>query len=278
MSASITDGLLALRFARGPGGRTEVAERAQRFPLRMTVPMYLDDSDPGMAFVYVQNPTGGVFAGDRLTTRIAVGAGGRVHLTTPSATKIMSMEGSGARQRLEVELGSETYLEYVPELLIPLAGSRYQQDIRVTLDTGATFIGVESVAPGRLAAGEAFAYERLRLSLTIQVGGRDVCVDMLDLEPSRRSPTSRGLLGPYPYFGSIVAARADCPTGLAAALDQAIAGRANVLAAAGDLPSGAGAYARVLAFSPGELRRTLAAGWEAARLMLTGHPAPGRRK
>lgn len=244
----------------------------------MTVPMYLDDSDPGMAFVYVQNPTGAVFGGDRLTTRIAVAAGGRVHLTTPSATKIMRMEGGDAKQLLEVELETGAYVEYIPELLIPQAGSRFEQDVLVTLGKGAAFISVESVAPGRLAAGEAFAYERLRLSLTIQGGGRDVCVDTLDLEPSRRSPTSRGLLGPYPYIGSIVAARVDCPKGLAVAIDQAIAGTANVLAAAGDLPSGAGAYARVLALSPGELRRTLDAGWEAARLVLTGHPAPRRRK
>jgi urease accessory protein len=244
----------------------------------MTVPMYLDDSDPGMAFVYVQNPTGAIFGGDRLTTRIAVGAGGRVHLTTPSATKIMRMESGSAEQRLEVELGGEAYLEYLPELLIPQAGSRYEQDIQVTLGKGAAFISAESVAPGRLAAGEAFAYQRLRLSLTIRTGGRDVSVDTLDLEPSRRSPTSRGLLGPYPYIGSIVAARADCPKGLASALDQAIAGSANVLAAAGDLPAGAGAYARVLAFTPGELRRTLDVGWEAARLILTGHPAPRGRK
>ena len=33
VSACIADGLLALRFARGRAARTEVAERAQRFPL-----------------------------------------------------------------------------------------------------------------------------------------------------------------------------------------------------------------------------------------------------
>ena len=244
----------------------------------MTVPLYLDAADPTMAFVYVQNPTGAVFGGDRLTTRIAVDPGGHVHLTTPSATKIMRMEGSEAKQTLEVDVGTGAYVEYLPELLIPQAGSRYEQDIVVTLGDGASFIGVESVAPGRLASGEAFAYERLRLSLVVRTGQRDICVDTLDLEPARRSPASHGLLGQYRYVGSIVAAARGHPGGLVTALDEAMSPIPNVLAAAGDLPSDAGAYARVLAFSPGDLRRALHAGWEAARLLLTGHPAAKRRK
>ena len=60
------DGLLELAFRVGPGDRTVLASRRQRFPLRLTVPLMLDPALPGMAFVYVQNPTGGVFAGDRL--------------------------------------------------------------------------------------------------------------------------------------------------------------------------------------------------------------------
>ena len=69
--ASARTGCSTLRLRRAaPDGRTVLAERRQRFPLRMTVPMYLDAGDRGMAFVYVQNPTGGVFAGDRLASRV----------------------------------------------------------------------------------------------------------------------------------------------------------------------------------------------------------------
>ena len=72
------DGLLALRFARAErGAPSRLVERRQRFPLRLTVPLYLDPAEPGMAFVYVQNPTGGVFPGDDLTTEVTADEGTR---------------------------------------------------------------------------------------------------------------------------------------------------------------------------------------------------------
>ena len=82
------EGMLSLAFWCDARGRTTLSAHRQRFPLRTTVPLYLDDADPGMAFVYVQNPTGAVFAGDRLTTRVAAGADARVHVTTQSAIRL----------------------------------------------------------------------------------------------------------------------------------------------------------------------------------------------
>ncbi len=64
------------------------------------MPFHLDAAAPDMAFVYVQNPTGGVFAGDRLLTSVTADPGARVHLTTQSATKLYRMEGGEARQEL----------------------------------------------------------------------------------------------------------------------------------------------------------------------------------
>src|SRR5262249_47801914 len=134
-------GLLALRFVSGAGGRTELAERSQRFPLRWTVPMYLDPGDPGMAFVYIQNPTGGLFAGDRLVTRRAAGPRTSVHLTTQSATKAYRMVEGEACQRIEVALGEGAFVEYAPDLLIPQAGAKLDQELAVDVGEGAAFVG-----------------------------------------------------------------------------------------------------------------------------------------
>jgi len=46
------------------------------------MPFYLDARAVGMAFVYVQNPTGGIFAGDHLIASVIAEADARVHLTT----------------------------------------------------------------------------------------------------------------------------------------------------------------------------------------------------
>ena len=87
------DGVLDAAFVRDGRGRTVLKTLRQRFPLRTTVPFYVDDGDPAMAFLYVQNPTGAVFAHDRLNTSVAAGDGTRVHVTTQSATKRILAEG-----------------------------------------------------------------------------------------------------------------------------------------------------------------------------------------
>src|SRR5205823_503221 len=110
-SPARSDGLLDLRLERGRDGVTRIVRRAQRFPLHLTAPLYLDPLEPGLPFLYVQNPSGGVFAGDRLRIRIEAGPGARAHLTTPSATRLQRMDGDGARQDVELVLGEGAYVE-----------------------------------------------------------------------------------------------------------------------------------------------------------------------
>ena len=279
MTATLADGLLELRLAAGADGSTRVVERRQRFPLRTTVPFHLDPALPGMAFLYVQNPSGAVFAGDRLSTRVDAGPGTLVHLTTPAATKVARMEAGYASERVELRLAAGAYLERIPEPLIPQAGSRYEQAVDVTVEDGAAFVGLEAVAPGRLARGERFEFDRLRLETTVRdAGGEEVAVDSLLLEPSRRNPAARGLLGRHPYAGMLVAVREGRGRELAGALDGALAGVSGVIAGAGALPGDAGAYARVLAETSAALRTALELVWGAARWELVRAPLPPRRK
>jgi urease accessory protein len=274
VSVRLSEGLLELRFAVGPGGRTELVQHTQRFPLRLTVPLYLDTLDTGMAFVYVQNPTGGIFGGDRLMTRVIVEEGARVHLTTSSATKIYRMDKGEAVQLTEIRLGRGSYFEYVPEPLIPQAGSRFIQEICIELSPTATFVSTEMVAPGRFARGEIFKYDRLFLRTTVSSsGGRELCTETLLLEPSHRYPGRRGVLGAYRYLGTLLALApgGNC-TALAARLDESVLDLPSVLAAGGTLPSNAGAFVRILARAPIETKSALQTAWHEARDALAGLP------
>ncbi|MEZ5100233.1 MAG: urease accessory protein UreD [Thermoleophilia bacterium] len=269
-------GLLDLAFELR-GGATVLVERLQRFPLRLTVPLHLDPGDPGMAFVYVQNPTGAVFAGDRLELAVRAGAGTRVHLTTQAATKVARMDVGDAWQRLLVEAGEDAYVESIPDALIPQQGADYAQETVVRLAAGAAFVGAELVAPGRVARGEAHAYARLLLRTAV-VGpdGAELAVDALELRPARRSPGARGVLGGDRYLGTLLA----CGPGageLGPALDAALAA-APGRAAASSLPHGRGAIVRVLAETAPEARAALDAAWAVARRALRGLDLPPRRK
>jgi urease accessory protein len=225
-----------------------------------------------MAFVYVQNPTGGVFGGDRLLTSVTADAGARVHLTTQSATKLYRMDGGEARQELRFELAAGAYVENMPDALIPQAGTRY-------LAAGATFVSAETIAPGRRAHGERFAYELLELTTQVRRDGRELCVETLRLEPGRARPDVAGVLGGADYLVSLLALAPESDAArLAATIDAALAAGEGFCGAAGELPRGAGAVVRILAPDAPSAERALRCAWAAARHALLGLSLPERRK
>jgi urease accessory protein len=279
MSPGHQDGLLELSFRRDGRGRSALSERRQRFPLRMTAPLYIDPADRGMAFVYAQNPTGGVFAGDRLRTSLTAMDGARVHLTTQSATKLYRCEAGGAEQSLEFHVRDGAYVEHVPDPLIPHAGARFSQRLVANVAPGGAFLAAETVAPGRRAHGESVAYGALTLHTEVRRDGRELCVDRLVLEPGRSDPRTPGVLGTAEYLVTLLAVapeRQSAP--LAEALDEALAATAGIAGAAGELPNGAGAFARVLADDSLAARRALRLAWSTAREVLVALPLPPLRK
>jgi urease accessory protein len=271
------EGLLELELDVGPSGRTVLTRRAQRFPLHLTAPLYLDPGDPGLAFLYLQNASGGMFGGDRVRIGVAVRAGARAHLTTPSATKLYRTTGDAARHVVALEVDERAWLEYLPEPLIPHAGGALEQELTaVVADTAVLLVG-ERLAPGRLARGEAFEYERLLLSTRVLRGGAELVVDALDLQPARLSPRRRGLLGRFPYLVSLLAVAAGADA-LADRVDDAVRSVPGTLAAAGPLPNDAGVLARVLATSPSVAAAAANAAWAVLRGGLLGLPLPPYRK
>ena len=278
-AASHVDGLLALRLRRDPAGRTVIAARRQRFPLRTTVAFHLDERDPGMAFVYVQNPTGGVFESDRLTVDVVAEAGTRLHLTGQSATKLCRSEhGAFGTQELRLDVGEGAYVEHVPDALIPHAGARYRQRTAVELAPGGLFVGAETIAPGR--AWERFAYHELDLRTVVRTGGRELCLDALRLAPGAlRDPGCAGVLGAHHWLVTLLAVAPDHDgEALAAHIDTGLAAHGDVLAAAGPLPDGCGTVVRILAHRAPAARRALLHAWSDVRAALVGLPLPPLRK
>jgi urease accessory protein len=262
-----------------PDGRTYLSRRRQRFPLRLTAPLRLDPGRPEMAFLYVQNPTGGTFEDDDLLVSLRARGGARVHLTTQAATKVCRAGEGCARQRVELAVAEGAFVEYVPDLLIPHAGARFEQELVADVEPGGRLIASELVAPGRVAHAEAFEYTSLSLTTRIRVEARETAVDTVVLAPARRDPRGPGILGGRSYLGSLftVAPREDADA-LASAVSGALAGMPGCTAATGTLPSGAGVLTRVLAGSRIHTERALRAAWTAARVALLGAPPPRRRK
>jgi len=151
------DGALQLDFERR-GPATVVAGCRFTLPLQVLAPVALDDP---AAVVSILNPTGGLVGGDRLAIDVRAGAGAHAVLTTPSATRVYRADGPPTLQTVRLSVGPRAVVEWVPDHIIPFAGSALRQSIEIELDASGGLILVDAFAAGRVAAGEGWRFARL---------------------------------------------------------------------------------------------------------------------
>lgn len=275
----MTTARLALHTVCDSRGRTRICLLDQQFPLRTTGLMYLEAADPGMAHAYLQNPSGALFDGDHHEMAIRLGAQSRLHLTTQSATRIARSAGSGTSQRASLTLAEGSYLEYVPDALVPMAGAVLRQETTVRLDTAARYLGVEMLTPGRIAHGERFEYERARLHTQVERADGACCRDTVQLSPGQEAPGRAGVMGAHLQCATVLAVgpAAFSPT-LLSALSPMAVGLPAVFGAATALPDDLGVLVRLLSEKVTALRRGVQQLVDAARFVLAGLPASLVRK
>ncbi len=169
---------------------------------------------PGVgALVHLHNVSGGVLAGDRLALDVEVAAGAAAQVTTTGATRLYRHRADAAdsEHRARFSVGDEALLEYLPDAVIPYAGSRHTQRTEIRLGLGATLFWWEVIAPGRLAAGERFAFERLRIETEVHAGTRPVLRENFLLEPSERALSATVRMFEYSHLASLCAVQEGRP-------------------------------------------------------------------
>jgi len=190
---------LRLAFARNDVTRqTTLAFSHQDPPLRVVRAFH---NDNGGAMAHLHNVSGGLFGGDDLSLHVEVGKGAEAQLTTTGATRVYR-RGIGTpvtRQQNEFTVSDDALLEYVPDAIIPFAGSSYSQHTIVQLSPNAGLFWWEILAPGREARDEVFVFERVEMQTNIAAGDEIICIDRMKLEPQKNSVASPGRMGPYRY-------------------------------------------------------------------------------
>ena len=262
---------------------TQLTVREQRPPLQVIRAFPLPT---GGALVHIHNISGGVLGGDRLSLDIEVGPEAQAQLTSTSATRLYRNRPDvpTALQASVIRIHEGALLEYLPDSLIPFAGSRYQQRTRIDLEAGAGLFWWETVAPGRVARGESFAYEQLFLGLQIAAQGRSIAIENLRLEPHCRTLSSLARLGPYDHFGSFYICRMGLDTACWSRLEAELGELAQELSRPGELLWGVsrlvahGLVVRVVSRRGRDIPPGLLAFWRVAKQALYGEePVPPRK-
>ncbi|MFN5857093.1 MAG: urease accessory protein UreD [Pseudanabaenaceae cyanobacterium] len=135
-------------------------------PYRMQRPFYPEGN--GICHGVVLHTAGGMVQGDQLSLQVQSHSHSHGILTTAAATKIYRRDGASeqteqsttnplrTRQKLQITIASQAWLEWLPQETIVFAGADYHQTQRIDLAPEGVYLGWEVVRFGRTARGEKF--------------------------------------------------------------------------------------------------------------------------
>jgi len=229
-----TRGLLDLRFHYQPALRQTALEVvAQAPPLRVVRAFPLPG---GAALAHLHNISGGVLGGDAFEVHLSVESQAQAQLTTPSATRVYRHRPGlpDASQEMRVEVGSGAVLEYLPDPLIPFAQARYRQRTHIQLSPDAGLFWWETIAPGREAHGERFAYDSLDMALEITTDERPVALERYLIQPQEAPLSSLARLGKYLYHTTFYICQVGVAQAVWLALEDELGGIAKQYTESGD--------------------------------------------
>lgn len=275
----IVAGRLDLAFAADPGGRTYLARQYADYPFHVCRALYQDAERPGLATLYLQSCSGGVYEDDRLDVRLEASDGAEAHVSTQSPTIVHTMPSGHASLEARIVCARGSYLEYLPDPQILFPRSRCSSKIELSLSGDAVALVSDSFL-SHDPNGQDEMFSRYASEIFIENGsGRVLAIDRLRVDGSDFADRAPGISGSYAAQGTmIVGGLALSSPSLATALRGIGLDWSGAAIGVSELPNSAGLIVRVLAADGAALKRAMSLAWCAARLVLKGAKPVERRK
>lgn len=200
-------GFLRLGFELDGEGRTILRDWERRAPLIVQQALYFDEELPDMACVYILSSGGPNVDGDRYEQIITLRSGSCVHLSTGAATKIAEMRYNYASLQQTIRLEADSYLEYLPEPIIPCKHSRYASSTLIVADPSSTLIYAEIYHSGRrhFGQGEQFEYDVLSVATRAEShSGELLFREKFIIRPDVYHPKQVGAMDGFEIFANVI--------------------------------------------------------------------------
>ena len=197
-------GIMELELQLNNNDKTNVTKQFSQVPLQVQRALYPDRMIPEMAYIYIVSPSGGVLQGDRYRTDITLENRAMAHITTQGATRVYSMDTNFATQIFNISVKNGSYLEYIPDQIIPYRNSRYYQEVNLNIHSNSTLVYSEVMTPGRVAMDESFEYDIcfLRTKCTDEENKIKI-YENSKIVPKIQKISELGILGIYPIVGTV---------------------------------------------------------------------------
>ena len=260
------------------GQQTILADSYCTSPWHLLPPMYLDET--GRACTFLLNPSGGLVGGDRLIVHASIGSNAQVLISSPSANRVYRSPSSFSTQTIRISVGNDATLEWLPDLTIPYAGSRFRQQIHVTLAPRATVLLWDGMAAGRVARNERWAFSRYENEIRLVTASGASLVDRFRVggHDNRRAQW----MDTWNYLGSLYlvgdSLNDDTRALLADRTGEVIACFRHTIFGGVSEPAAPGLAVKLLARSATELNEAVTAVWRTIRGGLWNLPVPDLRR
>ena len=184
--------------------KTVIKKYYAKVPLFIQRALYLEESIPSMAYIYVISPSGGILQGDRYKIGIKLSNNAQANITTQGATRIYKMEKDYATQMIDIVVEEGCYCEYIPDQIIPYTNSRFHQLTNLKVHENATMIYSEILVPGRVASGEKFEYDICYIkTVATNHAVKLRFIDVLKLMPKKDNFKARGIMENFSILGNV---------------------------------------------------------------------------
>lgn len=201
-------GYLRMGFELDKDGKCIMRDLERRVPIIVQQELYFDRNWKELPCVYILSSGGANIDGDRYQQDIRMKKDTFAWVSTGAATKLSEMKRnySGMKQHFILEEGS--YLEFMPEPVIPCRHTRFICDSELTVDPTATLFYSEIYMGGRkyYEKPEMFDYDILSVCCRgKRPDGTDLFREKFVVEPGRLlNPRQLGIMGTFDIFANVI--------------------------------------------------------------------------
>jgi urease accessory protein len=240
-------------------GKTVVKEQYSKVPLYTQRALYLEESLPSMAYMYIISPSGGILQGDRYRMDITLKNNACAHITTQGATRIYRMEKNYATQIVNVVVDDSCYFEFIPDQIIPYRDSRFYQKVDLKVHDNATMVYAEIIVPGRVASGESFEYDICYMKALARNQNHMLrFIDVAVLEPKKHVLKTLGILENFDVVGNMyILTETKYVTELSKDINSVLQKFSRISGGATTLPHDSGVIIRILGEVASDLRSVM---------------------
>ena len=150
------------------------------------------------------NTSGGLTGGDYLRFALSLGTGLSFTATTQTAERAYDGNGSAARVKIDLTIGANAHLDWLPQETLLYQNSGLCRDVHVQLEAGASVLLCEPVVLGRHAMGERPDRLNLQDRRHVTCQGRIVWAESLFVDPAALARQNQlAILGEARCFATI---------------------------------------------------------------------------